>query len=235
MNLNEELDRQKSLMGIPQSDEAIQMYIDIIDNLDASNPRKQQYIDALRDKYGYTYNEPDDESFIQNADLNNIKHKEDFRVFENFKKYAKRLVVLRGMQLEPINDKDATFTIKDVEKIGEILDFKVKYAPYNDDSINYASANKLRIRMPEVIGVSILIHEMGHVYQEKFNNGVVSMIMTNSPTLYGANDPDEAFAENFRFYFIHPQLLKDKLPEVYSELDQIIAPKWKLLIQDLLP
>jgi len=235
MNLNEELNRQKSLMGVPQSDETIQMYVDIIDNLDTSDPKRQQYIDTLRNKYSYNYQEPDDESFIQNIDLNNIKYKDDFRNFDNYKKYAKRLVVLRGMQLEPIYHKDIIFTIKDVEKIGLILGFEVKYTPYyNDTSDNYASANSGRITMPEEVGAGILIHEMGHVYDGKFNINGISKIITNSPTLYGANNAGETFAENFKFYFLHPQLLKDKLPEVYSELDHIIIPKWKLLIQSLL-
>ena len=44
----------------------IQLYVDIIDTMDKSNPRRKEYIDILKNKFDYQYADGDDEYFINN-------------------------------------------------------------------------------------------------------------------------------------------------------------------------
>ena len=59
--------------------EEIQTYVDIIDNIPYNNPKRQKYINILKDKYNFDYIDGDDESHLKNINLKDIKKLEDFR------------------------------------------------------------------------------------------------------------------------------------------------------------
>lgn len=213
--------------------EEIQQLIDII----ALDPIKySKYIKTLKNKYNVDfYSIYNDEEYINNPNLEDIKNQNDFLNFDNYVKYAKNIFNKRHIpKIKHINRKP--ISSDEVKKISEELGFNVKV---KDEFVNgyYASFNMIdTITIPSNVDVNFLIHEIGHFFDYNYSNGYdgVANTITFASSSYGIGNRDEVFAENFLHYFIAPDILKSKLPIVYNELNQRIPNKFKTLITDLL-
>lgn len=213
--------------------DALQL-IDII----STNPKAfSNYKVMLKDKYGIDYDSLDnDDEFIENATLDNIKLKEDFMGFDKYIEYAKKIFRLRKIGGHEPNDINKSLPSERVIELGKILNFKVKVKEYNGEG-NYASHNLSdTITIPREVDVNTLIHEIGHHFDHYYSNGYngVANTITHAISPYYISKTDEVFAENFKYYFTNPSFLKKYLPEVYSELDKKIPNNYKVELRKLL-
>ena len=214
------------------NNEEIQLYVDII----STNPEKyKNYINLLKSKYNFDFYEYyNDEKYINNIDLNDIKSKDDFLDFDNYIKYAKN--VFKKRNINQPNYIDKVITSDEVKKIGNELGFKVKIKEYTGTG-NYAAFDLIdTMIIPNEVDVNTFIHELGHFFDHKYSNGYngFAKTITYASSSYHIDKNDEVFAENFLHYFIAPNLLKSKLPEVYNELNEKIPNKIKILLKNLL-
>lgn len=213
-------------------DEEIQQLIDII----SMNPNKYgKYIDILKTKYDVDFNEIyNDEKYLNNPNLNDIKNKNDFLNFDNYIKYAKNIFNKR--KISQPNYIDKTISSDDVKKLGNKLGFNVKIKEHTGSG-NYASFDLIdTITIPSEVDVNTLIHEIGHYFDHNYSNGYngLAKTITHASSPYHIDKSNEVFAENFLHYFIAPNILKTNLPEVYEELDSKIPNKFKILLNQLL-
>ena len=226
--IREYLNEQQSV----GKDEEIQQLIDII----SMNPNKYgKYIDILKTKYDVDFNEIyNDDKYVNNPNLNDIKTKNDFLNFDNYIKYAKNIFNKR--KITQPNYVDKTISSDDVKKLGNKLGFNTKIKEYSGSG-NYASFDLVdTITIPSEVDVNTLIHEIGHFFDHNYSkdyNGLAKTI-THASSPYHIDKSNEVFAENFLHYFIAPNILKTKLPEVYEELDSKIPNKFKILLNQLL-
>lgn len=212
--------------------EEIQQLIDII----SIDPNKySKYIDILKRKYNVDFNEIyNDEKYITNPNLNDIKTKNDFLNFDNYIKYAKNIFNKR--KISQPNNVDKTISSDDVKLLGNKLGFNVKVKEYSGSG-NYASFDLIdTITIPSEVDVNTLIHEIGHFFDHNYSNGYngLAKTITHASSSYHIDKSNEVFAENFLHYFIAPNTLKTKLPEVYKELNSKIPNKFKILLNQLL-
>jgi hypothetical protein len=94
-NINESINNK--LKNIPS--EAVEL-IDII-SMSPDKHEYKKYKDILRDKYNIDYDSEygtNDSDLIKNANLNDIKDKNDFLDYDNYKKYCKAILNLRGFK-----------------------------------------------------------------------------------------------------------------------------------------
>lgn len=219
----------KQLLREGLETEEIQQYIDIIDMMDKSNPRRDKYIQILRDKYNYNYIPSNDEELIKNANLKDIKNINDFKDFNNYKKYSSKIFRLRNIPLQ--KSIEGVLSIDTVINILKPFNIQVKEIK---NSSNHAQASLDIIEIPKISSIEVVLHELGHVFDYMNNTDMVSKNMTHTITSYGLSIGGEAFAENFVYYFLYPEFLKKYLPEVYDELNNKIGNNWKLLANKLI-
>ena len=149
--IREYLNEQQSV----EKDEEIQQLIDII----SMNPNKyDKYIDILKTKYNVDFNEIyNDEKYVNNPNLNDIKTKNVFLNFDNYIKYAKNIFNKR--KISQPNYVDKTISSDEVKKLGNKLGFNVKIKEYSGSG-NYASFDLIdTITTPSEVDVNTLIHE----------------------------------------------------------------------------
>jgi hypothetical protein len=212
----------------------IQQLIDII----SINPDKYgKYIDILKTKYDIDfYNYYNDVEYIDKVDLNNIRGKNVFLNFDNYIKYAK--IVFKKRNISQPKHIDKTVGGETIKNIGKELGFNVKFKEYSGSgSGNYAAFDLVdTVITPSKVDVNTLIHEIGHFFDHNYSNDYegLAKTITYASSPYHIDKNNEVFAENFLHYFIAPNLLKSKLPEVYSELDGKIPNKFKTILNNLL-
>jgi hypothetical protein len=217
---------------VEQRSEEVQGLIDLI-----ATTGKQKYVDLLKTKYGIDY-EDSDQSHIDNASLNNIKNKEDFNSYEKYKEYARKIFKLRNIPLP--KEKDLKLSKTSIERLSKIIGFKIKYVPYSGSG-NYANVATNTMTIPhDNISANIFIHELGHIYDHLFLKNYEGIAKNSSYAVssYEIGNAGEVFAENFRYFFLHPQILKKHLPEVYVEMNNIIDHTSKIkkfIYKNLLP
>ena len=214
------------------NNEEIQQLIDII----SMNPDKySKYIDILKAKHNVDfYDYYNDVEYINNVDLNNIRSKNDFLNFDNYIKYAKNVFNKRNISQPKYIDK--TIDGENVKNIGKELGFNVKIKEYSGSG-NYAAFDLVdTVITPSKVDVNTLIHEIGHFFDHNYSNDYkgLAKTITYASSSYHIDKNNEVFAENFLHYFIAPNLLKNKLPEVYSELNGKIPNKFKTILNNLL-
>jgi hypothetical protein len=220
-----------------QIDEYAQQLIDII----SMNPKLEKYEKykvILKDKFGINFDDfYKDDYYIENANLLEIKVKDDFINYDKYIEYSKKIFRLRGL----INDYysqniEGVISIEKAIEIGKKLKFIVKQREYDGGSGNYAEHSIDTITIPNKVDINSFIHEIGHHYdhfESKEYNGLAKT-STYASSLYEIGKSDEVFAENFKNYFIAPNWLKEKLPMVYNELDKNINDVYKKLIYKLI-
>lgn len=209
-----------------------QQLIDII----SMNPTKYtKYIDLLKTKYNVDFYEYyNDEKYLNDISLTDIKTKDDFLNFDNYIKYAKKIFSLR--KIEPPKHIDRVLSFDEIKNIGDRLGFKVKLKEYNGSG-NYAAFDLVdTIITPSKLDVNTLIHEIGHFFDHNISKDYIGLAktITYASSSYEIGKSNEVFAENFLHYFIAPKMLKDKLPNVYSELDSKIPNNFKIIIDDII-
>ena len=220
-----------------QVDEYAQQLIDII-SINPQLEKYEKYKVILKDKFGINFNYfYKDDYYIENANLLEIKDKDDFINYDKYIEYAKKIFKLRGL----INDYHAQniegiISIEKAIEIGEKLNIIVNHREYDGGSGNYASHSIDTIIIPNKVDINSFIHEIGHHYdhfESKEYNGLAKK-STYASSLYEIGKADEVFAENFKNYFIAPNWLKEKLPMVYNELDKNINDVYKNEIYKLI-
>lgn len=215
-----------------KNNEHIQQLIDII----SMNPSKYtKYIDILKDTYNIDfYNLYNDEKYINNIDLEDIKDKEDFLNFDNYIKYAK--AVFKKRDIEQPFYKDKVMDSDEVIQLGNDLGFKIVVRDYKGNG-NYAAFDLIdTIIIPPIVDVNTLIHEIGHFFDHNYSNGYIGLAktITYASSIYHIDKNNEVFAENFLHYFISPSVLREKLPDVYNELNKKIPNVFKNKIKNIL-
>jgi hypothetical protein len=223
--------------GGGQVDEYAQQLIDII-SMNPQLEKYQKYKVILKDKFGINFDDfYKDDYYIENANLLEIKVKDDFINYDKYIEYSKKIFRLRGL----INDYysqniEGVISIEKAIEIGKKLKFIVKQREYDGGSGNYAEHSIDTITIPNKVDINSFIHEIGHHYdhfESKEYNGLAKT-STYASSLYEIGKSDEVFAENFKNYFIAPNWLKEKLPMVYNELDKNINDVYKKEIYKLI-
>ena len=214
-----------------------QQLIDII----SSNPqleKYQKYKVILKDKFGIDFDDfYKDDYYIENANLLEIKDKDDFLNYDKYIEYAYKIFRLRGLIKDShAQNIEGTVSIDKAIEIGTKLNFIVKHKEYDGGSDNYASHSIDTITIPNKVDINTFIHEIGHHYdhfESKEYKGLAKT-STYASSLYEIGKSDEVFAENFKNYFVAPNWLKEKLPMVYNELDKNINDVYKEEIYKLI-
>lgn len=144
--------------------------------------------------------------------LHNLKISTNFALESDYKKYAKKQIEKRGMSFDPEKDTwYGTVSHKLLKKL-----FK-KYG-ISKEIQESASQHEYKggywgVRLPKKAEINVVIHELGHVAAEH-GMGIAGEL-SYSPDLYGLKNKYEAFAENFKYYILYPDLERYYLPEVY--------------------
>jgi hypothetical protein len=223
--------------GKIELNEESQQLVDII-SMNPNSDKYQKYKDILLNKFGINFDDYyKDDYYIENANLSDIKRKDDFVNYDKYIEYAKKIFKIRGL----FNDYHAQniegiITIDEAKEIGDKLDFKIINQEYSGGAENYASHSIDVITIPNEVDINTFVHEIGHHYdhfESKEYEGLANT-STYASSLYEIGKSDEVFAENFKNYFISPNWLKEKLPMVYSELDTNINEKYKKVILKLI-
>lgn len=205
-------------------DEEIQQYIDIVDNMDKSNPRRNRYIQTLKNKYGYEYEDNNDDELINNANLNDIKNQEDFKNFNNYKKYAEKIFELRKKNID--YNKFMVYSNSSLNK-KQLIDLLNKYnikSEFNDRDISYKNIDGVNWGGKESFDKYNIIHELVHLAQDNFN-----IPITYSLTKYGLNNKLETEAENVTLYLLNPQYFNQIIPNIGDHIENNI-PNWLVRI-----
>lgn len=231
--------RCKSLLELlreSSQEEMIQLYVDIIDTTDDAD-KKRKYVDLLKKQYNYDYKEK--KGNAATPSLDNVLGADDFGSFDEYRKYAKKILRLRlgGKYIGTVEDIakiDKSYSFEECTNIVAPIGIKTNLSNSIDSHGNYASAGSTTINLPSEVDVYTLIHEMGHIYDEKYYRAGPSKILTNSISFYGCGNAGECFAENFAAYFLSPSTLKSKLPAVYKDLNSAVNSTWKKVISDIL-
>ena len=220
-----------------QINEYAQQLIDII-SMNPQLEKYEKYKVILKNKFGINFDDfYKDDYYIENANLLEIKVKDDFINYDKYIEYSKKIFRLRGL----INDYysqniEGVISIEKAIEIGKKLKFIVKQREYDGGSGNYAEHSIDTITIPNKVDINSFIHEIGHHYdhfESKEYNGLAKT-STYASSLYEIGKSDEVFAENFKNYFIAPNWLKEKLPMVYNELDKNINDIYKKEIYKLI-
>ena len=214
-----------------------QQLIDII----SSNPqleKYQKYKVILKDKFGIDFDDfYKDDYYIENANLLEIKDKDDFLNYDKYIEYAYKIFRLRGLIKDyHAQNIEGIVSIDKAIEIGKKLNFIVEHKEYDGGSGNYASHSIDTITIPNKVDINTFIHEIGHHYdhfESKEYKGLANT-STYASSLYEIGKSDEVFAENFKNYFVAPNWLKEKLPMVYNELDKNINDVYKEEIYKLI-
>lgn len=219
---------------IKENEEEIQLYIDIL-SMNPNSASSQKYKNILKTKYGIDYDKQyaeNDSDLIKNASLDNIKSKDDFLNFDNYRKYAKEIFKLRKLASKQPTYVDIEIPFSEVEELGKKLGFKVKERPYSGVG-NYAQVSTNVLEVPNPVDINTLLHELGHVYHYLHYGDGISSTITNASSPYGIGLTDEVFAENFLHYWISPNFLRNNIKHVFIDLHSKIKSNWKSEIKKM--
>lgn len=217
---------------LENSEDTIQMYLDII-AMDSANPKYDKYKLELKNKYNVDWkDELNDDFYIENANLKDIKSKDDFRNFQKYVQYAKEIYALRNYSEPSMKSGNKILTFKTIMSVLVPLNLKIEHRAGNGIG-NYAQWNG-KVQIPDPCDKGTLVHELGHAFDENvYKEDGPSKKLTNATTTYGIGNAGEVFAENFKCYFINPSWLKSNMPEVFMDLDMKIPSLWKSVIKKL--
>ena len=131
----------------------------------------------------------------------------------------------------PDDKVDNTLIVDFASKNSINLSFNDKVNANSD--IAHAGGNNITV--PNNPPLTMLIHELGHIIDDKIKGiGQFSKDIYNSLTTQGAHDGGEAFAENVKLFFLSPKTLEELSPRVYNELLEIIPADIKKGVWNLL-
>lgn len=213
------------------------MYIDIISNYDGKGEIAEKYKKILKEKTGINYDEhygKNDELLIENADLKNIKNKNDFLNYDNWIKYCYEIFRKRGFAKNQPKHIEGIVSLEKSKLFFESLDIPFSVMPQYEGRGNYAEHSAGTIRIPENVDINTFIHELGHYYDwiTQYEGIAKNPAYATSP--YGLKKSNEVYAENFMHYFIAKDWIKDNLPLVFNELDKTILNQYKVKVIELI-
>ncbi len=205
-------------------------YIDVISNYDGKGELAEKYKKILKEKTGIDYDEfygKIDNDLIENADVNNIKTKDDFLNFDNWIKYSHKILKNRGFDENQPQHIEGKLTFNDIKEFCENLNISFEIIPENLGVGNYASHSMGHIKIPIGVDINTFIHEIGHYYDWKTQYDGIAKNPAYATSYYRLRDSNEVYAENFMHYFIANEWLKNNMPMVYKELDRTISSEYK--------
>jgi hypothetical protein len=213
-----------------ENEEEIQMYIDILNDMDESNPRYEKYKDILKTKYNMDYKKIDYSYYINNPNLKDLKTKNDFPNFKLYVDYCKAIWRERKLIDFEHNRNYNNLDIVNIEGLCKQLN--IKFSITSESMQGHGSSDYIKLSK-DGLNKYFVLHELGHVYDYRYNSSIENICkdMRFSPTIYGCNNSGETFAENFYFYFDNPSLLKNKLKQCYTQMNKLINTKWKSTIK----
>jgi len=232
--INEELQKLVEYLNEVQQvsdNEELQLYVDIIDDLDKNDIKRAKYIEVLKNKFNYDYVEGNDEDYINNANLNDIKSFNDFRSVSNYRKYAKKLLDLREKNVDYykfFNYSPASISKKELIGLCEKYDitslFKntegisTRTGGRDEKIINWSAGNEF----PK----NHILHEIGHFVDHK-----IFIPTTYSLTEYGLLNPAESTCDSIMLYLLNPEYYKQILPEIGGYIEKNL-PEWYFRFRD---
>jgi 8-oxo-dGTP pyrophosphatase MutT (NUDIX family) len=212
-------------------------YIDIISNYDGKGELAEKYKKILKEKTGIDYDEyygKIDDDLIKNADLKNIKTKNDFLNYDNWIKYSYEILRNRGFDKNQPQHIEGKLTFDKIKEFCDNLNIPFEIIPENLGSGNYASHSWGTIKIPIGVDINTFIHEIGHFYDWKNQYEGIAKNPAYATSFYYLRNSSEVYAENFMHYFIANEWLKENMPIVYEELDTTISLEYKKNIRELI-
>lgn len=203
-------------------DEDIQLLIDIIDNLDINNEKRKIYINILKNKYNYDYIDSNDEKYIDNPDLNDIKTIDDFISYKNYKRYAERLLRLRERDIDYSKFYYYRPTTIDKSTLINLLErYKIKSLFTKKGSISSPIKDEMSIDWAgDIFDKSHILHEIGHFFDDK-----IIIPITYSLTDYGLTNQDECTCESIMLFLLNKEYYISLSPDIGRYIDKNI-PAW---------
>lgn len=202
--------------------EKIQMLIDIIDNMDKNDVKRDQYIRILKYKYGYNFIEGDEDEYIENANLNDIKNNADFKSFIKFRLYAEKILRLREKNVDytKFYNYHPTSISKD-ELINLMNKYDIKSYFNKTGFISSPHKHEMTINWAgDTFDKSHILHEIAHFFDDE-----IYIPITYSLTDYGLTNQKECTCDSIMLYLLNPKYYKKLLPE-YGKIIEKNIPKW---------
>lgn len=204
--------------------EEIQQLVDIIDGLSSSNERRTKYINMLKSKFNYEYIEGNDEEYINNINLANIKSIDDFRSYSNYKLYSEKLLRLREKSVD--YGKFINYSPSSISK-NELISLLEKYkiTSYFTKKGVYSSPTGSRDEMTidwagDTFDKSHILHEIAHFFDNK-----IHIPITYSLTDYGLTNQAECTCDSIMLYLLNKKYYKTILPKIGDYIEKNI-PNW---------
>lgn len=222
MNLKENISRIITEYIIESKDEDIQLLIDIIDGLDSNDDKKIKYINLLKNKYNYDYIIGNDEEYINNPDLNDIKTINDFKNFKNYKIYAERLLRLREKNIDYSKFYNYKPTTVDKKTLINLLEkYKIKSFFTKKGSISSPIKDEMSIDWAgNIFDKSHILHEIGHFFDDD-----IIIPITYSLTDYGLTNQKECTCESIMLFLLNKEYYISILPDIGGYIDKNL-PAW---------
>lgn len=206
------------------NNEDIQTLVDIIDGLNKSDEKRIKYINMLKNNYNYDYIDGNDEEYIINANLANIKKLDDFRSYAQYKKYSEKLLRLRELTINYSNfynysptsiNKNELITLLEKYKINSYFTKKGYYSsPFSrkdEMSINWAGNEFEK---------SHVLHEIAHFFDNK-----IFIPITYALTDYSLTNQAECTCDSIMLYLLNKDYYKTILPKIGNYIEKNI-PNW---------
>lgn len=206
---------------------------DVLDRATLTDDQRKKYIARLKE-LGVDYEAPKDDEYIKNADINNLKNKNDFSTYDQYRKYAEVIFAQRGFKGARGAEAWKHITqdeLRDLIKKNN-LDIEVKNA--RDGALAHSSTNDISIGEHE--GKGTIIHELGHVIQHALESRGFDPKLEDiaySPSKYGLTNGAEAFAEHVTAYYT-AEGYASAFPEIAALLEQTIPVEYDRLARDIL-
>lgn len=200
----------------------IQMLIDIIDDLDINSDKRTKYINILKDKYGYNYTENNDEYYINNANLYDIKSQKDFKSYMKYKLYAKKILRIREENIDYSKFYNYRPTTIDKKPLINLLEkYKIKSFFTKKGSISSPIKDEMSIDWAgNIFDKSHILHEIGHFFDDD-----IIIPITYSLTDYGLTNQKECTCESIMLFLLNKEYYISILPDIGGYIDKNL-PAW---------
>ena len=204
--------------------EDIQTLVDIIDGLNKGDEKRTKYINMLKNNYKYDYIDGNDEEYITNANLNNIKKLDDFRSYSEYRKYSEKILRLREVNINYSKFYNYSPTTIDKNELIILLE-KYKINSYFNKKGYYSSPNGTKDEMSidwagDEFDKSHVLHEIAHFFDNK-----IHIPITYALTDYSLINQAECTCESIMLYLLNKDYYKKILPKIGNYIEKNI-PNW---------
>jgi hypothetical protein len=158
-----------------------------------------------------------EELISNNKEETTLKTRKDFSTEEDYRQYAKEQIEKRAMSFD--QEKDTWYGNVPLDVIRSVfLQNGINKTIDESEELKENVGGEWGMRIQDKVDINIVIHEIGHIAEERW--GGIAAELSYSPDLYGLQDEHEAFAENFKYYILYPDLSRYYLPEVFMYLSK---------------